>query len=59
MNRLKGKTIVITGGALGIGRACVERACEEGAAVAILDVLDDAGQTLAEQLSAQGRTVAY
>lgn len=59
MDRLKGKVVAITGGALGIGRACVERASEEGAAVAILDVLDAEGQSLAAALSAQGRTVAY
>ena len=59
MNRLNGKVIIVTGGALGIGRACVERASEEGASVAILNVLDEPGQALAAQLRAQGRKVAY
>jgi NAD(P)-dependent dehydrogenase (short-subunit alcohol dehydrogenase family) len=37
MNRLAGKTAIITGGAVGIGRACVQRLTTEGATVAIFD----------------------
>ena len=37
MNRLIGKTAIVTGGARGIGRACVERMIEEGAQVAMRD----------------------
>lgn len=59
MNRLKDKVIAVTGGALGIGRACVERASEEGAAVAVLDVLDTEGVALVESLKAKGRQVAF
>lgn len=36
--KLKGKVAVITGGALGIGRAIVQRFVDEGAAVTILDI---------------------
>ena len=59
MNRLQGKVCVVTGGALGIGRACVERMADEGARVAILDVLDDPGHALADTLKAQGRATRY
>src|SRR5512146_915499 len=59
MKRVASKVAVVTGGALGIGRACVERLAEEGAAVAILDVLDEAGQALADRLTEQGRRVGY
>jgi NAD(P)-dependent dehydrogenase (short-subunit alcohol dehydrogenase family) len=59
MDRLKNKVVIVTGGVLGIGRACVQRASDEGAAVAILDVLDDEGERIAAGLRAQGRRVAY
>ncbi|MFN3844814.1 MAG: SDR family NAD(P)-dependent oxidoreductase [Paracoccaceae bacterium] len=59
MNRLSGKTAIVTGGAVGIGRACVERMAEEGAKVAIFDVLETEGQDLAGSLVAQGYEVAF
>lgn len=59
MKRLSGKTAIVTGGAVGIGRACVERMAQEGAKVAILDVLDADGETLASELTAQGHKVAF
>jgi NAD(P)-dependent dehydrogenase (short-subunit alcohol dehydrogenase family) len=59
MNRLSEKCAIVTGGAIGIGRACVERMAEEGAKVAIFDVLDAEGTALAAKLSARGHTVTY
>lgn len=59
MNRLKDKVVAVTGGALGIGRACVQRASEEGAAVAVLDVLEAPGQELVDALRKQGRHAAF
>lgn len=54
MDRLKGKVAVITGGALGLGRAIATRMAQEGAAVAILDTLEGEGLKLAADLGAQG-----
>ena len=59
MNRLTGKTAIVTGGARGIGRACVERMIEEGAQVAIFDVMDAEGEALAASLSAKGHSIAF
>ena len=59
MNRLKGKTLIVTGGAVGIGRACVERMAEEGAQVAIFDVLEAEGRKLADDLTRKGREAAF
>ena len=42
MNRLNGKTAVITGGATGIGRAAAKRFIEEGARAVKCSVSDEA-----------------
>jgi NAD(P)-dependent dehydrogenase (short-subunit alcohol dehydrogenase family) len=47
---LKGRTVVITGGASGIGAAFVRGFAENGAEVAFLDLQEDAGAALAETL---------
>ena len=59
MNRLAGKVCIITGAALGIGRACALRLAEEGARVALFDVLDDDGRTLVEELRRRSVDVDY
>jgi NAD(P)-dependent dehydrogenase (short-subunit alcohol dehydrogenase family) len=53
MKRLTGKVAVMTGGALGIGRAGVIRMAEEGASVAILDLQVEKGEALAADLRAR------
>lgn len=45
--RLEGKRAIVTGGASGIGRAIVERFCEEGARVLITDVNEGNGAEVA------------
>ncbi|KAK3061492.1 hypothetical protein LTS18_006078, partial [Coniosporium uncinatum] len=47
LQRLAGKTILITGGATGVGRAAVELAHRHGANVALGDCSDAEGQALA------------
>jgi NAD(P)-dependent dehydrogenase (short-subunit alcohol dehydrogenase family) len=54
MNRVKGKTCIVIGAALGIGRACALRLAEEGAHVALFDVLDEAGAMLVDDLLSKG-----
>ena len=59
MNRLAGKVAIVTGGALGLGRAAAERMAQEGAAVAILDMLDDPGAELARTIQTRGGKAEY
>jgi NAD(P)-dependent dehydrogenase (short-subunit alcohol dehydrogenase family) len=59
MDRLKGKVAIVTGGALGIGRAAATRMAEEGAAVAVLDMLKAEGEAFAAELSARGAKARF
>lgn len=59
MNRLSGKVCIVTGAALGIGRAIATRMAEEGAKVALLDVLDAEGRQLESELTARGLVANY
>lgn len=59
MNRVKGRVCVVTGAALGIGRACAERLAEEGADVALFDVLDTEGKALTAELTGRGFKARY
>jgi NAD(P)-dependent dehydrogenase (short-subunit alcohol dehydrogenase family) len=56
---LGGRVFVITGGAQGIGEACARRLVADGAAVALWDVDDVRGKTLARALTAGGARVTY
>lgn len=59
MGRLDNKVAVVTGGSLGLGKATCELFAEEGAMVAIIDVLDDQGMNLAASLQKKGFKVGY
>lgn len=49
--KLHDKIAIVTGGASGIGKACAEKFSAEGATVVIADVQDEAGRTVASNLS--------
>jgi NAD(P)-dependent dehydrogenase (short-subunit alcohol dehydrogenase family) len=54
MKRLENKVVVVTGGSLGIGAACCKRMAEEGARIAITDILDKEGRELSDEINANG-----
>jgi 3alpha(or 20beta)-hydroxysteroid dehydrogenase len=57
--RLAGKTALISGGARGQGAAHGRRLAEEGAAVILGDILEDAGEAHARELRAAGHTAHF
>lgn len=59
MNRVQGKTCIVTGGAVGIGHACALRLAGEGAAVAIFDRLDAEGLALVDTITRAGGKAGY
>ena len=50
MGRVDGKTAIVTGGALGIGKASALRLAEEGAQVAVTDVKKDEGRAVVKEI---------
>ena len=59
MGQVEGKIAIVTGGASGIGAACVETLAREGAKVVISDIDDLRGAALAAQVKAAGQDAIY
>lgn len=59
MGQVSGKVAFITGGAAGIGAACAKALAAEGAAVAISDLNDTAGQANVAAIIAAGGKAMY
>src|SRR5229473_1344003 len=59
MGQVQGKIAIVTGGASGIGAACVETLAREGARVVISDIDDLRGEALAAQIAVSGRDAIY
>ena len=55
---LRGRVVVVTGGASGIGERIVEQFAQQGAIVAFLDIQEEAGTRLAAKIKAQGASGA-
>ena len=52
--RFADQVVIVTGGAQGIGRACVEAFADEGAAVVIADIAVEGGRQVAAAINARG-----
>lgn len=59
MDRLKGKTAIISGGATGMGAASARLFAAEGAAVGVIDRNVAAGEALVAELKAAGHTAHF
>ena len=59
MGQVEGKVAIVTGGASGIGAACVETLAREGASVVISDIDDPRGEALTAQINANGGAAIY
>lgn len=59
MKRVEGKTAIVTGGALGLGRAIALMLAREGANVVVTDVKEREGVAVAETILAEGGKAAF
>ena len=59
MGQVEGKVAIVTGGASGIGAACVETLAREGAKVVATDIDDPRGNALVATIAAAGQTAVY
>lgn len=59
MGRVSNKVAVVTGGAVGIGRATSILLAREGASVAVTDIQDEAGAAVVREIEDAGGTARY
>ena len=59
MKRVENKTVIVTGGSLGIGKAACVLLAKEGARVAVTDILDTEGGKLVKEIKELGLTAEY
>lgn len=59
MPRVADKVAIVTGGSMGIGRACAELLAAEGAAVAVTDKAKEEGQGVVEAIAAAGHRAVF
>ncbi len=59
MGRVEDKVAIVTGGALGIGKASCDLLAREGAIVAVTDILDREGQDLARKMKSDGAVAEF
>jgi D-xylose 1-dehydrogenase len=58
-SELKGRVVLVTGGASGIGEAHVRAFCDNGAKVAFIDIKQGEGEELARSLANEGANVVF
>nr|WP_245398778.1 SDR family oxidoreductase [Oceaniglobus trochenteri] len=56
---MEGKSAIVTGAARGLGEGIAQELARQGAAVTLIDILDDAGQALADRIVAEGGRAGY
>jgi len=59
MRGLNERTVLVTGGANGIGAATARRLAEEGCTVGILDMDVEAAEDVADEITARGRRASF